>query len=100
MVLSTGNSWGTFAIYLSLALPFAFNETGNQVTVFVTACFAAIAIGDGFGVHCSQIKNTTILSSMGAASDQIDYVKTQHPYALSVAMISSMCYLIIGTIST
>lgn len=66
------------------------------VPVALAACFAAVAGGGVFGDHCSPVSDTTILSSMGAASDHIDHVKTQLPYALTVAAICAVCYLVIG----
>lgn len=96
MAFATGSSWGTFAICLPIALPLAFNATGNQVTMLVAACFAAVAGGGVFGDHCSPVSDTTILSSMGSASDHIDHVKTQLPYALVVASVCAVCYLVIG----
>ena len=98
MAFATGSSWGTFAICLPIALPLAFNATGNEVTVLVAACFAAVASGGVFGDHCSPVSDTTILSSMGAASDHIDHVNTQLPYALTVAGLCALCYLIVGLI--
>ncbi len=98
MSFSTGSSWGTFAICMPIALPLAFNATGNQVTMLVAACFAAVAGGGVFGDHCSPVSDTTILSSMGAASDHIDHVKTQLPYALTVAVICAIFYLVIGVV--
>jgi len=57
----------------------------------------AAALGGGvFGDHCSPISDTTILSSMAAASDHIDHVKTQFPYALVCGGITAFLYLIIG----
>lgn len=96
MAFATGSSWGTFAICLPIALPMALNATGNNVTMLVAACFAAVAGGGVFGDHCSPVSDTTILSSMGAASDHIDHVKTQLPYALVVAAICAVLYLVIG----
>lgn len=96
MSFSTGSSWGTFAICMPIALPLAFNASGNEVTTLVAVCFAAVAGGGVFGDHCSPVSDTTILSSMGAASDHIDHVKTQLPYALTVATACMIVYLIIG----
>lgn len=96
MAFATGSSWGTFAICMPIALPMAFNATGGEITMLVAACFAAVAGGGVFGDHCSPVSDTTILSSMGAASDHIDHVKTQLPYALTVAILCSICYLVIG----
>lgn len=99
MSFATGSSWGTFAICMPIALPLAFNATGNQTTALVFACFAAIAGGGVFGDHCSPVSDTTILSSMGAGSDHIDHVKTQLPYALTVAAICAVAYLVVGFIT-
>ncbi|HHT50948.1 MAG TPA: Na+/H+ antiporter NhaC family protein, partial [Eubacteriaceae bacterium] len=48
----------------------------------------AVLTGAIFGDHCSPISDTTILSSMGAASDHLDHVKTQLPYSIAVAVLS------------
>lgn len=96
LAFATGTSWGTFAIAMPLALPLAFNASGNQVTLLTIACFAAVAGGGVFGDHCSPLSDTTIMASMGAGSDHIDHVKTQLPYALTVAGISAVLYLVIG----
>ena len=57
----------------------------------------AAALGGGiFGDHCSPISDTTILSSMASASDHIDHVKTQMPYALAMGGLSFVLYLILG----
>lgn len=96
---ATGTSWGTFAIAMPLALPMAFNATGNEINLLVIACFAAVAGGGVFGDHCSPVSDTTIMSSMGAGSDHIDHVKTQLPYALTVAGVSAVIYLFIGFIA-
>ena len=80
---STGTSWGTMSILVPLIVPLALNITGNNVNdpIFLGS-FAAILSGATFGDHCSPISDTTILSSMASASDHIDHVKTQMPYAL------------------
>ena len=96
MAFATGSSWGTFAICAPIALPMAYNVTNGMTTALVAACFAAVAGGGVFGDHCSPVSDTTILSSMGAASDHIDHVRTQLPYALVVAGICALCYLGIG----
>ena len=96
---ATGSSWGTFAIAMPLALPMAFNATGNEVNLLVIACFAAVAGGGVFGDHCSPVSDTTIMSSMGAGADHIDHVKTQLPYAVTVAGITAILYLIIGFVA-
>ena len=98
MAFATGSSWGTFAICMPIALPLAFNASGSEVTTLVAMCFAAVAGGGVFGDHCSPVSDTTILSSMGAASDHIDHVKTQLPYALTVAGLCAVTYLILGIV--
>lgn len=96
---TTGTSWGTFAIAMPLALPMAFVATDGEATLLTTLCFAAVAGGGLFGDHCSPVSDTTIMSSMGAGSDHIDHVRTQIPYALTIAGISAVFYLILGFVA-
>lgn len=93
---ATGTSWGTFAIAMPLALPMAFNASGNKVDFLVISCFAAVAGGGVFGDHCSPVSDTTIMASMGADVDHIEHVKTQLPYAVTVATVTMIVYLVIG----
>lgn len=97
IAFSTGTSWGTFAIMVPIAVPLAFTFSGNAVEPVVYATVAAIAGGGVFGDHCSPLSDTSILASTGAASDHIDHIKTQMPYALVVGVISVAVYLLIGT---
>ena len=91
IAFSTGTSWGTFAIMISIAVPMA---RGMQADVYMTV---AAALGGGvFGDHCSPISDTTILSSMASATDHIDHVRTQLPYALTAGGAAALLYLIIG----
>ena len=61
----------------------------------------AAALGGGvFGDHCSPISDTTILSSMAAATDHIDHVKTQLPYALVAGTGAALLYLVVGFSAT
>ena len=88
---STGTSWGTFAIMLAIAVPIS-NEMGINSSIVIAA-----ALGGGlFGDHCSPISDTSVISSMASASDHIDHVKTQLPYAILAGVITSIFYLIIG----
>ncbi|MDO5714886.1 MAG: Na+/H+ antiporter NhaC family protein [Tissierellia bacterium] len=96
MAFSTGSSWGTFAIVMPIALPLAFQFTGNEVTILVAATFAAVAGGGVFGDHCSPLSDTTVLASTGSAADHIDHVRTQLPYALITGAIALVLYLVIG----
>lgn len=84
---------------MPLALPMAFAATGGEDTLFTTLCFAAVAGGGLFGDHCSPVSDTTIMSSMGAGSDHIDHVRTQLPYALTVAGVSAVLYLVLGFVA-
>ena len=91
IAFSTGTSWGTFAIMLAISIPMA-NIHGADVTIVVAA-----TLGGGiFGDHCSPISDTSIISSMASASDHIDHVKTQLPYALFGGVITTLAYLVIG----
>ena len=99
MAFATGSSWGTFAICMPIALPLAFNMSGGELNPIVVAVFAAVAGGGVFGDHCSPLSDTTILSSMGSASDHLDHVKTQLPYALICGGIAVIGYLILGFVA-
>ena len=91
IAFSTGTSWGTFAIMLAISVPMA-TIHGADVTIVVAA-----TLGGGiFGDHCSPISDTSIISSMASASDHIDHVKTQLPYALFGGAITVLMYLVIG----
>ena len=91
IAFSTGTSWGTFAIMIAIAVPMAEKMDAN---LYITI---AAAIGGGvFGDHCSPISDTTILSSMASASDHIDHVKTQLPYAAVAGGLTALAYLMIG----
>ncbi len=91
IAFSTGTSWGTFAIMIAIAVPMAQNMEAN---VYITI---AAALGGGvFGDHCSPISDTSILSSMASASDHIDHVKTQLPYAMIGGVATALLYLLIG----
>lgn len=97
----TGTSWGTYAIMTPIALPLALNLTGSVADApLVFATIAAVVGGGCFGDHCSPLSDTTILSSLGAGSDHIDHVKTQIPYALTAAAVSTILYLVIGLTMT
>jgi Na+/H+ antiporter NhaC len=96
IAFSTGTSWGTFAIMMPIAVPMALTFSGNTLDTVVYATVAAVAGGGVFGDHCSPLSDTSILASTGAASDHIDHIKTQLPYALLIGVISVAAYLGIG----
>jgi tetracycline resistance efflux pump len=91
IAFSTGTSWGTFAIMISIALPMAEMHGANLYLVI-----AATMGGGVFGDHCSPISDTTIISSMASASDHIDHVNTQLPYALFIGTVTALIYLLLG----
>ncbi|TKD69308.1 Na+/H+ antiporter NhaC family protein [Pseudalkalibacillus hwajinpoensis] len=92
MAFATGTSWGTFGIML----PIAGEIAAATDPTFMLPVLAAVLAGAVFGDHCSPISDTTILSSTGAGSHHIDHVMTQLPYALLVAGISLLGYLVLG----
>ena len=83
---ATGTSYGTMGILMPLTIPLAFAINPDQS--FIIMCVGAVLTGAIFGDHCSPISDTTILSSMGAACDHIDHVKTQIVYALTVGIVT------------
>ncbi|MCP4157368.1 MAG: sodium:solute symporter [bacterium] len=89
----TGTSWGTFALMMPIAVPLA-TASGQPVHLLV----AAVLGGGLFGDHCSPISDTTIVASMAASCDHIAHVRTQLPYALAAAVITSILYLIMGIV--
>lgn len=91
IAFSTGTSWGTFAIMLAIGIPMAQTLNAN-----VYLAIAAALGGGVFGDHCSPISDTTIIASMASASDHIDHVKTQLPYALTAGAFSALLYLVLG----
>jgi len=96
VAFSTGTSWGTYAIMIPIAVPLAFSFSANELDTVVYATIAAVSGGGVFGDHCSPLSDTSILASTGAASDHIDHVKTQLPYAAIIGGISILLYLAIG----
>lgn len=83
---ATGTSYGTMGILMPLTIPLAFAI--NPTHTYVITAISSVLTGAIFGDHCSPISDTTILSSMGAACDHIDHVKTQLYYALVVAAVA------------
>lgn len=88
---STGTSWGTFGILIPIVtvLP----GLGEEL-LFI--CISAALAGSVCGDHCSPISDTTIMSSAGAQCDHVNHVNTQLPYALTVAAVSFVSYIIAG----
>jgi len=87
---STGTSWGTFGILIPIVL--SIFPSGELQVIGMSACLAGAVCGD----HCSPISDTTIMSSAGAQCNHINHVSTQLPYAITVAAISFVCFVIAG----
>ncbi|MBO4319896.1 MAG: Na+/H+ antiporter NhaC family protein [Treponema sp.] len=93
LAFATGTSWGTFGILIPICLKVFSLGDGNPLgLICISACMAGAVCGD----HCSPISDTTIMSSAGAQCDHIAHVSTQLPYALTVAGVSFLTYLIAG----
>jgi Na+/H+ antiporter NhaC len=91
IAFSVGSSWGTFAIMIPIAVPIA-----ATVGLPVPLMLAAAISGAIFGDHASPISDTTVLASMASATDHIDHVRTQLPYALVAAGIAAGGFLVLG----
>ena len=91
MAFATGTSWGTFALMVPIAVPLAVAQGGS-----LPLYLAAVLGGGVFGDHCSPISDTTIISSMASASDHMDHVRTQIPYALLGGVATVVFYLVVG----
>ena len=89
---ATGTSWGTFGILIPIVLAVFGSDGGVITTISMSACMAGAVCGD----HCSPISDTTIMSSAGAQCDHVNHVSTQLPYAISVAGLSFVTYLVCG----
>ena len=89
---ATGTSWGTFGILIPLVLAVFPYSSGPISIIAISACMAGAVCGD----HCSPISDTTIMASAGSQSNHINHVSTQLPYALTVAGVSFVTYIIAG----
>lgn len=101
LAFATGTSWGTFGILIpivtsvfseEIAIASATGEVPQMVIVCISACLAGAVCGD----HCSPISDTTIMASTGAQCDHVNHVSTQLPYALTVAAVCAVGYVIAG----
>ena len=92
---STGTSWGTFGILIPIVVSI-FPASSEMMYIGMSACLAGAVCGD----HCSPISDTTIMSSAGARCDHINHVSTQLPYAITVAVVSFVSFIIASVIAT
>ena len=91
LAFATGTSWGTFGILIPIVCNM-FDPSNPIFYIGMSACLAGAVCGD----HCSPISDTTIMSSAGARCVHVNHVSTQLPYAITVAAISFICFLVAG----
>jgi len=91
IAFSTGTSWGTWAIMFPIGIGLV-----HLMNIDMLPIIAALMSGGVFGDHCSPISDTTLVSSMASASDHIDHVNTQLPYALTAGTVTGILFLIMG----
>ncbi len=92
LAFASGTSWGTFGILIPIVVS-CFQDVDPQLMIIsISACMAGAVCGD----HCSPISDTTIMSSAGAQCDHLLHVTTQLPYALTVASVSFLTFLVAG----
>jgi Na+/H+ antiporter NhaC len=99
---STGTSYGTMAILMPIMVPVAWALTAGGALPPETAeavrlaTVGSVLAGAIFGDHCSPISDTTIMSSIGAAADHMDHVRTQLPYALLIGALAAAGCVLVG----
>ncbi len=89
---ATGTSWGTFGILIPIVVSVFQNVDHTMMIISISACMAGSVCGD----HCSPISDTTIMASAGAKCNHIKHVTTQLPYAICVAVISFVMYIVVS----
>lgn len=94
LAFATGTSWGTFGILIPLVVSVFAGKDHTMMIISISACMAGSVCGD----HCSPISDTTIMASAGAECVHVEHVSTQLPYAILVAAISVVNYVIAGFI--
>jgi len=91
LAFASGTSWGTFGILIPIVTAI-FPASSELLFIGISACCAGAVCGD----HCSPISDTTIMASAGAQCDHITHVSTQLPYAITVAAISFVTFIVAG----
>ena len=92
LAFATGTSWGTFGILIPIVVNIFSGTNHTMMIISISACMAGAVCGD----HCSPISDTTIMASAGAQCNHMNHVSTQLPYAVLVAGISCLTYIIAG----
>ena len=95
LAFASGTSWGTFGILIPIVVD-AFAADQTMMIIAISACMAGAVCGD----HCSPISDTTIMASAGAQSNHINHVNTQLPYAITVAAVSFVTYIVAGFVKS
>ncbi len=94
---ATGTSWGTFGILIPIVLAVFGGSIDHEISIIaISACMAGAVCGD----HCSPISDTTIMASAGGQCNHLNHVSTQLPYAMTVAAISFVVYIIAGFVQS
>ena len=96
LAFSTGTSWGTFGILIPIVVAVFQQSNYEMMIISISACMAGAVCGD----HCSPISDTTIMASAGAQCDHVTHVSTQIPYAMLVAAVSCVTYIIAGFVQS
>ncbi|MBQ0091963.1 MAG: Na+/H+ antiporter NhaC family protein, partial [Clostridiales bacterium] len=91
LAFASGTSWGTFGILIPIVTAI-FEPSTELLIIGISACLAGAVCGD----HCSPLSDTTIMASAGAQTNHLDHVNTQLPYAITVATVSFVNYIIAG----
>ena len=91
LAFASGTSWGTFGILIPIVVS-VFEPSSTLLTIGISACLAGAVCGD----HCSPISDTTIMASAGAQCDHVTHVSTQLPYAVTVAAVSFVTFILAG----
>ena len=91
LAFSTGTSWGTFGILIPIVVAL-FPSDDPLFIISLSACLAGAVCGD----HISPVSDTTIMASAGAQCELLTHVSTQLPYALAVAGVAFVTYIVAG----
>lgn len=94
LAFATGTSWGTFGILIPIVVSVFAGTDEAMMIISISACMAGAVCGD----HCSPISDTTIMASAGAQCNHVNHVSTQLPYAITVAAVSFVTYIVAGFI--
>lgn len=95
LAFATGTSWGTFGILIPIVVSVFSGSNETMMIISISACMAGAVCGD----HCSPISDTSIMASAGGQCNHVNHISTQLPYAITVAAVSFVTYIIAGFIN-